>query len=212
MSVDSTQMVIFVGPPQRVEATTWADRRVICTTTGVLPALERGLLPEAVFALPETLDPAIRSRLRREGTRLVHPFRETALADLETALNYAITTGARDVLLLGMWSDDPALALARVMLLARPEWGGARVWFVHGKHVGHVLRHGEGATMHGEIGSRVTLVPLSAVVTEVTGQGLVPALRYEELALGETRVLHLSEEEARVWIGAGRLLVVHTAR
>ncbi len=208
--MDTLRVVIFIGPP-RVSPShegELAGRRVLCTRQGLLPALERGEIPEAVFVFPEEIPPEIRSRLRDHRVKLITPLRETPHADVEAALNYTITTGGTDILLLGVWSDDPSEALAHILLLAKPEWGAARVWFIHGPHAGHLLRHGEGVSMQEEPGTRVALIPLSPKVTEVTTQGTSPLLRHVEMALGATQHIYLSHKEGRVWIGAGRLLVL----
>ncbi len=210
MPADPTRVVLFVGPSHLpAQREMWVTgRRVLCTQQGLLPALAMGLLPEAVFTSSGELPLDVRSRLRDHKVRLITPVKEIPYADVEAALNYAITTGGTDILILGVWSDDPGKALAHVLLLAKPEWGGARVWFAHALHTGYLLRHGEGVSLERSLGTRIALLPLSPKVTDLTSQGTAPQLRYEELELGDIQHIYLTEDTGRVWIGAGRLLVL----
>ncbi len=205
------QAVILVGDPRtpRPLDAYLEGRRLICTAQGTRYALAHDLVPEAVVGLPTLFDEATRERLHRGRVRMLTPaddFPETAL---EFALNYAITTGARDVLILGLIGESLAQSLSHLLVLARAEWGAARLTFVHGPETGYLLRHGETAVIHGSVGDPVTLLPLSPTATEITTQGLNPVQRGATLELGRVRHLTLMESPARVWLGAGRLLVLH---
>lgn len=210
--VSTWQCVILVGSPRIADTIDryWANRRLICASGTVPYALSHGRVPEVVIGSLASLDEEQRQRLHQARARVLTPPEATLQAELELALNYAITTGARDILLLGLVGECLAESLANLLLLARAEWGAARLTFVHGRETGYLLRHGETAVIEGRPGERVVLLPLSPAATEITTQGVSPALRNLSLGLGRVEHLRLVESPARVWLGAGRLLVIHS--
>ncbi len=202
---------ILVGHPllSRPPDHFWADRRLICTAATVPYALAHDLTPDAVIGPLTALEAHHRQRLHQAQARVLTPPDTTPQTALELALNYAITTGARDILLMGLVGERLADSLGNLLLLARAEWGAARLTFIHGDETGYLLRHGEAAVINGQTNDLVALLPLSPTATEITTQGLAPALRNISLELGRTEHLRLVESPARVWLGAGRLLVIH---
>ena len=202
---------ILIGPPNlpRPLADYLSDRRLICRAALVPSLLEEGYTPEAVIGPLTSLDERRREEIHNARTRILTPADEHVQTALELALNYAITTGARDILLLGLVMDSLAESLGNLLLLARAEWGAARLTFVHGTETGYLLRHGEAAVIESAAGDRVVLLPLSPSATEIVTQGLEPPLRNVNLELGRIAHLVVVEPPARVWLGAGRLLVLH---
>ncbi len=207
------QAVLF-GP--RIPLWTSADwedlraRRVLSVPAAVPYLLAHHLIPEAICGPPTACTPSVRRQLRAWRVRFLPGSAATPWEALALGLNYAITTGVRDIWLLGIGGNSLADTLAHISLLARPEWGGAHLTIIHGQEKGHLLRHGETAILHGQPGDQVLLVPLSPSVTEVTSQGLAPEHHGQELTFGEPALAHLTAHVGRVWIRAGRLLVAHT--
>jgi thiamine pyrophosphokinase len=77
--------------------------------------------------------------------------------------------------------------------------------------VGSAAGPGE-LSIAGGPGDLVSLFPVDATVEDITTEGLRYPLRGESLTLGPSRGLsnELTGQTARVTIGRGRLLVVHT--
>ncbi len=214
MQSASGELALVVGPQTpRVSprnAPLWQGRRVIALAAVVTHVLALGLMPEVVVGRVSALPDEVRQQLQAAKVRVLTPAVEGPTAGLDFALNYAITTGARDVVCLGLVSPSMAETLANLLVLTHSGWGAARLTVIHGDEVGYLLRHGEAALLEGSAADRVTLIPLSPTVAEVTTQGLSPPQRYATLEFGHAVALTVEERPARVWIGAGRLLVVHT--
>ncbi len=202
---------VLISPPNllRPIAEYLSDRWLVCTASLVPYLVEHGRIPEAVIGPLAALDETHRARVHAAGSRLLMPADGHMQTALELALNYAITIGARDILLLGLVVDSLAESLGNLLLLARAEWGGARLTFVHGQETGYLLRHGEAAVIESAAGDNVVLLPLSPKATEIVTQGLEPPMRNVHLELGRIAHLTVVEPPARVWLGAGRLLVLH---
>lgn len=183
--------------------------RVVCLPAAAEHVLAHGLFPEAVCGPGTQLRADDRRRLEARGVRFL-PARGTEPWELlALGINYAITTGATEIWVLGVVGPHLADTLPHLLVLARPEWGGARLHLVHGPERGYLLRHGEGATMEGQSGDLVTFLPLSPTVSHLTTQGTDPIYREEPLTFGEARGARLTGKVAQAWIAAGRLLVLH---
>ncbi len=188
----------------------WLEGRwVLCADGGTLHALALGLHPDVVIGDLDSLPEDVRDRLDAEGTQFLQYPRDKDYTDLELALQSAMGRGAKDILLLGLLGGRLDQTLANVLLLARPEWDAARLWFAHGSERAHLLRGGESLTLHGHPGDIVSLIPLTPTVTGVTTQGLRWPLREATLYFGHTRTIsnELVGEEAAVKVAEGRIVV-----
>ncbi len=206
-------LAVIFGPypaemPPGVQAAL-RERRVICTWAGVAHALALDLLPEAVCGPPGALPVDTRARLHEAGTRFLPVPMEHAWHGLDVALNYAVTTGAQEIWVVGIADATLMGTVPYLFILARASWGGARLSVFHGSERGDFLRHGEGSAIAEPPGTPVVLVPLTPTVTGVTTQGLTPPLRGATLSLDEPMRVRVLTSPAHVWIDAGRLLVLY---
>ena len=186
-----------------------AGRQWIVLADAWQVARQVGQRPDIVLGHLAQIPTSVRLDWQQRGTRFVLLSSAYTYSELEFALNYAITTGVRDILLLGVVSRRLSESLSNLFLLARPEWGGARLMFLHGREWGYVLRHGESVTLHVAPHDRITLLPLSPAVTEITARGVTPVQRGTTLEFGTALTLTPVEQPVQIWIGAGRLLVIH---
>ncbi|NPA90059.1 MAG: thiamine diphosphokinase [Chloroflexi bacterium] len=207
-----SRVVIFTNgecdPPEEVHR--WLEGRwVLCADGGTLHALALGLHPDVVIGDLDSLPEAVRDRLEAAGTQFLRFPRDKDYTDLELALQYALGQGAEDILLLGLLGGRLDQTLANVLLLARPEWDAARLWFAYGSERAYLLRGGESLTLRGRPGDIVSLIPLTPTVTGVTTQGLRWPLHNATLHFGHTLTVsnELVGEEAVVRVGEGRVVV-----
>ncbi len=184
-------------------------RHLVCVAEAWQVARDYDWRPDIVLGQLSHLPENVRTDWQQQGTRFMPLSSAYPYSELEFALNYLITTGVRDILLLGLISTRLTTTLARLFLLARPEWGAARLSFVHGPERGYILRHGESVRLDVSPHDKVTLLPLTSTVTALTARGVSPALRGASLAFGTAMELTLEERPVQLWIGAGCLLVIH---
>ena len=208
-----THALILAGPLSRSVIDhlekLYAGRQLIVLADAWQVATQAGRRPDVVLGRLAQIPASVRVDWQQQGTRFVLLSSAYAYSELEFALNYAITTGVRDILLLGIVSQRLSESLANLFLLARPEWGAARIAFLHEQEWGYVLRHGESVTLHVAPHDRITLLPLSPTVTEIIARGATPLQRGTTLEFGTALTLTPVEQPVQVWIGAGRLLVIH---
>jgi thiamine pyrophosphokinase len=131
--------------------------------------------------------------------------------DLELALRWAAGQGARWIRVVGGLGNRLDQTLANVYLLALPELGGCDVRLVAGKQEAWLLRPGE-HDIEGAKGDTVSLIPLGGTVHDVRTENLYYPLRDETLLFGPARGISnvMNGDMARVGVGQGLLLVVHT--
>jgi thiamine pyrophosphokinase len=198
-----------VGKAEARWAQTWPHDLVICADGGARHALALDLTPDVVIGDLDSLDSDLRARLGNKGCQfLVHPARKDE-TDLELALRYALYRRVDEILILGALDGRMDQTLANVLLLALPELEGTKVRIVAGDQEMFLIR-GQ-ASIEGQVGDTVSLLPIAGDVTGITTEGLEYPLQRGALkfwsTLGVSNVL--TAQVARVWVENGLLLCVH---
>jgi thiamine pyrophosphokinase len=184
---------------------------IICADGGTHHARAMGLTPDVVVGDLDSLDPGLRTEMEGVGVRFeVHPTRKDE-TDLELALGLAIAEGADDIEILAMLGGRLDQSLANVLLLARSEWAPARVRVTEGNQTAWPVRGGQETTIQGKCGDLLSLVPLTALVTGVTLEGVEWPLTNATLHFGSTLTISntLMKPTARLKVEDGLVLVIH---
>jgi thiamine pyrophosphokinase len=198
-------------PPDRETAHRHAGQAdlLLAADGGARHALALGLVPHVVIGDLDSLDENQLARLRSAGARfIVHPAAKDE-TDLELALLYAVERDADPIVVLGALGDRLDQTLANVMLLTMPALIGRDVRLVDGPQTAFVVR--DEATLTGEPGDTVSLIPLGGDAHGVTTSGLAYPLADGTLLFGPA--LGVSNEmtapQARLQVHDGLLLCVH---
>lgn len=133
--------------------------------------------------------------------------------DLELALDLAQHHGASEIVILGALGHRVDQFLGNVLLLTRD----SRITIMSGAaelKVLTALADPVTASIEGEIGETVSLIPLSEQVEGIRTDGLAFPLRSETLSLGSTRGIsnEMLAVRARVEFSSGRLLILHQSK
>jgi thiamine pyrophosphokinase len=184
---------------------------IIGADGGAARALGWGLVPHLVIGDMDSLADADQAALAAQGCRLVvHP-RSKDETDLELAMIYAAQQGADEIIVLGALGKRLDHTLANILLLALPGLAGAAVRIVQGRLEVRLLRSGEVATLEGEPGDLVSLLPLGGEAHGVTTAGLAWPLQGESLHFGFTRGIsnEMVAPRAEIRVDSGCLVIVH---
>ena len=184
---------------------------IIAADGGAAQARAWGLLPHLAIGDMDSLSEEEQAMLAAQGCRfVVHP-RAKDETDLELALTWATEQEAQEIIVLGAMGGRLDHMLANVLLLALPELEGRSVRIVDGNEEALLVRSGEVATLEGQPGDLVSLLPLGGDVHGVTSAGLVWALQGDTLRFGLSRGVsnEMTSATARIKVEDGYLLVVH---
>jgi thiamine pyrophosphokinase len=187
-----------------------SDDLVIAVDGGTRHAWQAGVDPQRVIGDLDSLTPAEQERLRASGARIsTFPPRKDE-TDLELALLRAASEGAESIVLLAALGGRLDQTIANLLLLALPELDGIDVRVVEGRQVAFLVR--DAASIEGQPGDTVSLIPLGGDAVGVTTDGLEWHLDGDTLRFGPARGVSnvLTAKQASVRVRQGLLLCVVT--
>jgi thiamine pyrophosphokinase len=202
-----------IANPQEVHRLLRPDTLVIAADGGTRHALAAGVTPAVVIGDLDSLSPDDQARLEAAGSQFIcfSPCKDET--DLELALLHAAREGATEIVILAALGGRLDQTIANVLLLALPELEGIDTRIVEGAQEAFLIR--SEATVEGQPGDTVSLIPLGGDAVGVTAEGLEWPLHEDTLRYGPARGVSnvLTAEQARVRVRSGTLLcvVIHTS-
>ncbi|MFN3763738.1 MAG: thiamine diphosphokinase, partial [Anaerolineae bacterium] len=199
----------FLPDPKRAQALVRPDDILIAADGGARYLLALGLRPHAVVGDLDSLPPLLLETLQQQGT-VIRPYpREKDETDLELALRHALEYRPQAIRIVGALGRRLDQTLGNLALLAAPWLEGIDVRLDDG--VEEVLLARSEATVEGQPGETVSLIPWGVPVEGITTEGLRWPLRDETLYPDRTRGIsnELTGPQAHVRIRSGLLIVVH---
>lgn len=183
---------------------------VIAADGGAAHARDAGVIPQVVIGDLDSLSPDLQAELEAAGTHLLHHSPAKDETDLELALLHAVEQGAREIVVLAALGGRLDHTLANLLLLALPALAHTEVQIVDRNQTAFLVR--EQATIRGQPGDVVSLIPLGGDARGVTAEGLQWTLHDEVLHFGPARGVSnlLLGREAWVHVREGLLLCVVT--
>jgi thiamine pyrophosphokinase len=177
---------------------------------GTRHALALGLLPSLVIGDLDSLSPDDRLKLEAARTEIRLYPRSKDETDFELALDYSVSAGFTEILVIGALGNRLDQTLGNLALLTDPPLEGLNVrvddgaeeaWFIHAQ-----------SRVEGQKGDVVSLIPWGGEVTGITTIGLRWPLNGETLHPAKSRGLsnELLGESASISLESGLLLVIHS--
>jgi thiamine pyrophosphokinase len=184
---------------------------VIAADGGARHAASLGLTVDRVVGDFDSLLPAAHDSLARNGAALLqHPSGKDE-TDLELALLEAAQSGATQAVVVGAAGGRLDMTLANVGLLMHPALQAMAIQYWIEQETAYLLLP-PGGDILGNVGDRVSLIPLGGEATGITTRCLTFPLAGETLAVGPARGVsnRISLPAPRVEFASGALLVVHS--
>ncbi|MDI6637680.1 MAG: thiamine diphosphokinase [Bacillota bacterium] len=185
---------------------------VVCVDGGSSHAARLGVRPDVIIGDLDSTQEETVARLRHAGVTFVtHPV-EKDKTDLDLALEYVVARGARDITAIGAVGDRLDHTLANVFLTIKAASLGASLLLTDGTSTVSLVQ-GE-ATITGELGDWVSLLPVGGSARGVYTEGLKYRLRGGKLRTGETLGMsnELTGPVGKVRVEAGHVILIHTPR
>ncbi|MDI6770492.1 MAG: thiamine diphosphokinase [Anaerolineales bacterium] len=193
---------------------------LIAADGGTRYILALGLLPSVVIGDLDSLTSDDRQRLEGSGVEIRQYPRDKDDTDLALALHYAVEAGHREILVVAALGGRLDQSLANLALLTDPRLSTLRqaqgglfdVRLDDGIEEAFFVR--DHATISGNPGDTVSLLPWGGPARGVTTEGLRWPLRGETLYPHKTRGVsnELLGETATISLKSGLLLVIHRRR
>ncbi len=187
------------------------DALIMGADGGVRHILALGMAPHVVIGDMDSATEDELARSRALGASVITSPPAKDETDLELALLHAAEEGATWIRIVGAMGGRLDQTLANVLLLTLSALQGCDARLVAGEQMAWVLGPGE-HPLQGAAGDTLSLIPLGGDAGPVSTDGLDYPLRREMLDFGPARGISnvFSGAEARVSLGSGRLLAVHT--
>ncbi len=201
-----------ITPGDRVMAVLRESDIVIAADRGLNTCLELGITPTLCIGdFDSASEDALRTARERGWQVLEYPS-EKAATDGELALNEAIARGAERIRVLGALTgiDRFDHGIANLLLLTRDDLNGVDIRLIDERREAFMIQKGESATVAGQRGDYVTLLPLTETGATVTTWGLKYDLLGIQLSYGATRGVsnELAWQQANITVEDGRVLVM----
>jgi thiamine pyrophosphokinase len=207
------KVVVVASGELEVSDAAWLHAAdLVIAADGGAASLDRlGRTPDVLVGDLDSIDPTLVARLAVAGTTVErHPVDKEA-SDTELAVEMAIGTGARSVVILGaMGGSRLDHELANLLLLADPALAGHDVRAVRGGTLVRAVQAGERLELDGSPGDLVTLLPVGGDALGVTTEGLRWPLDRAMLRMGRSHGLsnEVVASPTSVRITDGTLLVI----
>ncbi len=206
------RVVIFangkLNHPEQARESVRPDDLVIAADGGTEHARSVDITPDVVIGDFDSLADGEQERLASTGVETIaFPARKDE-TDLELALLHAARAGADEIIILAALGGRLDQTVANLLLLAMPELRNIDVHVVEGPQTAFLIC--TQATIRGEPGDNVSLIPLGGDAEGVTAEGLEWPLHEDTLRFGPARGVSnvLTREEAHVRVQKGLLLCV----
>ncbi len=186
-----------------------ASTAVIAADGGSRHLLRLGHLPDVVIGDLDSLPQEAQDWLEAGGVEIyVYP-RDKNETDLELALLYAIFHYESDIQILGAMGGRLDQTLANIMLLAHPALVDRHIELVtHHQQAWLVTERTE---IRGEVGDKVSFIPIGGDVLVKETSGLRWPLSNETISVGPALGISnaMIEPVASIVVGSGTLLCIH---
>jgi len=185
------------------------DDFLIGVDGGTVHIFNMGLRPNVVVGDMDSIPEEILSRLTASDVEInLHPADKNE-TDLELALDYAIRSAHREILILAAMGGRLDHALSNLLLLTHPRLQDLKIRIDDGMEELFFCR--DQVHVHGRPGDLVSLIPWGGQVTGIATNHLKWPLRGETLVPYKTRGVsnQMLAEAASIKIASGLLLIIH---
>ena len=182
---------------------------LIAVDGGLNHMIALDLEPDLIIGDLDSIDEDILQHYQKKKTKIQKHPADKDQNDLELAIQTAIEMNPQTIWIVAALGNRIDQTLANIFLLTRDDLRSIDTRLVDGEREVFLIR--EHATLSGEPGQLVSLVPINGPVEGVTTEGLKFPLNNETLYPDQTRGIsnRLTDSSARITIKNGLLLCIH---
>jgi thiamine pyrophosphokinase len=196
--------------PAVVKAMLQPSDYLVCVDGGLRHLKSLGLRPDLLIGDLDSITAGEILELEREHVRIQRYPVDKDETDLELAVLTVIKEGYRTLCLVAALGGRLDQTLGNLFLLTLPELSDCSIRMEDGVEEAFIIR--AQATIFGQPGDTVSLLPLAGSVTGVVTRGLRYPLHAETLLFDHTRGISnvILENQAVIQVASGILLAIHT--
>ena len=185
------------------------DDIIVCADGGTRHALALGLTPSVIIGDLDSILEEEKRKMKEDGVQILQYPRDKNETDLELALNYAIESGAHEIIVIAAQGNRLDQTLGNLALLTNVQLSTLNVKLDDGMEEAFFCRGR--SEVRGRRGDLVSLIPWGSGVSGVRTEGLRWPLSNETLFPHKTRGIsnEMLDEVAEIQITSGLLLVIH---
>jgi thiamine pyrophosphokinase len=207
------RVILFVNgdlpAPERVHQQLTGDDFLIAVDGGLRHLEGLGLTPDLIIGDLDSVNEAQLQPYRKQGIEIRKFPTDKDETDLELALDAACDLNPQSIWVVAALGGRLDQTLANIYLLTRPKLAIYDMRLIDGHTQVFLIR--DSAVIHGELGQRVSLLPLNGPAEGISTQGLRYPLLNETLYPDKTRGLsnQMISPEITIGLQSGLLLCIH---
>ncbi|MGE4282623.1 MAG: thiamine diphosphokinase [Clostridia bacterium] len=181
---------------------------VICADGGAKHAEKIGVLPNVIVGDFDSIGEKYFNDLELKNIELIRYSTDKNETDTQLAVEYALQRGCSEVILIGSLGSRFDHSLANVSLLKLLLDKGIQAKILNENNEIYLIDNH--IRLKGELGEKVSLLPITEMVSGITTQGLQYALKDAQMVFGVPNGISniFIKEEADINVKEGLLLVV----
>lgn len=206
------EFVIFANGEVNLKTLTIAEPQVIIAADGgANHCLRLGIQPDILIGDLDSINSDSHADLEAAGIHIIRYAENKDETDLELAINYAVEHGATRITLYGILGGRWDMSFANVMLLAAPKYAAIEFHVISVSLQIFILRDGQTATLFGNPGDIVSVLPFGGDALGIRYSGLAWSLDHGNLNTGSPIGVsnRMLEKEATITLESGTLIIFH---
>jgi thiamine pyrophosphokinase len=166
-----------------------------------------GIYPDLLIGDFDTADPACVREIEKDGVKVIRLKAEKNETDTEAAVDYAISSGAEEIIILGALGSRLDHTIANIMMLVRADMSGVKARIID--KISELYVSNKKISINGSTGDTLSILPLTSEIT-VDASGLQYPLDSLKLCWGSSRGISnvIISDTAEITISGGYALII----
>jgi len=181
---------------------------VICADGGAEYAVKCGINPDIVIGDLDSIDSAVLNIVVKSGSKVIKYPKDKDYTDTQLAIDYAISEGAHEIVMVGSVGDRIDHSLANIFTLVKMAQKNIKAMVVNEKNTVYITNNC--LKLNGKVGDIVSIIPICGDASGIYTDGLQYKLYDATITMGDPLGISnvFDSENISIKVGTGYLLVI----